>query len=297
MPVKLIVGCGYLGGRVAELWLADGHAVAAISRSATRAAALRERGIDCRVADVLRPDTLRSLPAAQTVLYAVGWDRAAGVSIGELYVRGLQNLLTCLPAGTSRFIYISSTGVFGQADGGWVDEQSECRPTRAGGVACLEAETALRRHPLGQQAIVLRMAGIYGPGRIPRLRDLQQGRPIAAPSQGFLNLIHVQDAARIVVAAERHVRPPGLLCVSDGHPVVRGEYYRELARLAGTAEPRFTTPPADAPATERSGSSKRVSNRLLLQQVPIRLQYPSYREGLRKECADQGLSAGDAEQA
>jgi nucleoside-diphosphate-sugar epimerase len=128
------------------------------------------------------------------------------------------------------------------------------------------------------------MAGIYGPDRIPRRRALLAGLPIAAPSDGFLNLIHVDDAARIVVAAEEQLEPPNLLCVSDGHPVVRGEYYRELARAAGAPAPRFVTPAAGEPATDRASSSKRVSNRQLLQQLAISLQYPSYREGLAAEC-------------
>jgi nucleoside-diphosphate-sugar epimerase len=284
MGKKLIVGCGYLGRRVAELWLAEGHWVAAISRSESRAAVLRQAGIDCRQGDVLDLESLNALPEADSVLYAIGWDRKSGVPIDELYVRGLANLLTCLPAGILRFIYISSTGVFGQTDDQWVDETSECRPVRAGGRACLEAEGVLRRHPLGQRSIILRMAGIYGPGRIPRQRDVQQGLPIAAPSRGFLNLIHVEDAARIVLAAERQMIPPGLLCVSDGRPVVRGEYYAELARLVGASAPQFAAPLPDAPATQRAASSKRVRNRRLLEQLAIELRYPSYREGLRAAC-------------
>ena len=284
---KLVIGCGYLGRRVADMWLASGYGVSALSRSSDCAAALVQTGIDCRVADVLRPDTLQSLPAAETVLYAIGWDRASGVPIRDLYVTGLRNVLAHLPAGTSRFIYVSSTGVFGQTDGRWVDEQSDCRPTREGGVACLEAETLLREHPLGRRSIILRMAGIYGPGRIPRRRQLLAGLPIAAPSEGFLNLIHVQDAAQTVVVAEQRLEPPSLLCVSDGHPVVRGDYYRELARLVGASAPRFVTPPADAPATARANSNKRVSNRLLLEQLEISLMYPSYRQGLEAACSDR----------
>ena len=281
---KLVIGCGYLGRRVADRWLAAGHRVSAVSRSGERAATLRAAGIDCQVADVLRPETLRCLPAAETVLYAIGWDRNAGVSIRDLYAGGLRNVLAHLPADTSRFIYVSSTGVFGQTDGGWVDEQSACNPTRVGGLACLEAETLLREHAIGEKSIILRMAGIYGPDRIPRRRQLLEGRPIAAPGEGFLNLIHVQDAARIVLAAERRLDPPCLLCVSDGHPVVRGDYYRELAELVGAAEPRFATPPVDAPATDRASSNKRVSNKLLLEKLGIDLRYPSYRQGLAAEC-------------
>ena len=277
---KLIIGCGYLGRRVADLWLAEGADVYAVSRSETRARTLTAAGIKCCVADVLSPHSLDRLPPADTVLFAIGHDRESGVSIGELYLQGLRNTLMSLPGGTERFIHVSSTGVYGQCDDDWVDERSACHPAREGGRACLEAERALGQHPLGRSSVVLRMAGIYGPGRIPRRRQLQAGLPIAAPATGFLNLIHVDDAAQVVLAAERTSELPRLFCVSDGNPVVRADYYRALARLLGAIPPRFVPPRPGTPVAERASSSKRVSNLHLLTELAVRLRYPSYREGL-----------------
>jgi nucleoside-diphosphate-sugar epimerase len=133
---------------------------------------------------------------------------------------------------------------------------------------------------LGQRAIVLRMAGIYGPGRIPRRKELKAGLPIDAPGEGYLNLIHVDDAASAVTAAEQQSPLPALYCVSDGHPVIRREYFRELAALLGATEPRFREPRRNAPAAERASASKRVSNQRLLAELKFELHYPSYREGL-----------------
>ena len=82
------------------------------------------------VADVTRRDTLDNLPAAETVLYAVGHDPASGKSKHELYVSGLAAVIEALPEAIGRLIYISSTGVFGQSDGSWVDEASRCEPQR-----------------------------------------------------------------------------------------------------------------------------------------------------------------------
>jgi nucleoside-diphosphate-sugar epimerase len=124
------------------------------------------------------------------------------------------------------------------------------------------------------------MAGIYGPGRIPRCKQLQAGQPIAAPCDGYLNLVHVDDAARVVLAAEARASGAAVYCVADGQPVLRGEYYEQLARLIHAPPPVFAPPPAGSPALERAGSSKRVSNRRLLAQFDFRFQYPSYREGL-----------------
>jgi nucleoside-diphosphate-sugar epimerase len=277
---KLIFGCGYLGSRVAQAWLDQGRTVHAVTRSPERADAFRRRGLRPLVADVTAPLALRSLPECETVLFAVGFDRGSGRSIREVYVDGLRAVLAALPPTVRRFLYISSTGVYGQSEGQWVDEDSPCEPTREGGKACLAAEQLLRDHPLGQRAIVLRMAGIYGPGRIPRSGDVARGVPLAAPSEGFLNLIHVDDAARIVLAAEAQSAVPRTYTVSDGHPIPRREYYEELARRLGAPGPTFTSPDPDSPAASRATASKRVSNARLLSELSVTFAYPSYREGL-----------------
>lgn len=276
----LVIGCGYLGERVAALWQAAGHHVSVVTRSSQRAKTLRASGFLPIVAEITQPETLANLPAADVVLFAVGHDRAAGLPIEQVYVDGLKNVLAALPRVPQRFVYISSTGVYGQVDAEWVTEASACEPTRAGGRACLAAEALLQASPVGPQAIILRLAGIYGPGRIPRVADIRAGLPIAAPPEGFVNLIHVDDAARIVVAAAEQLTPPQLYIVSDGHPVQRAEYYAELARLVGAPPPTFTPPAAEAHVAQRAGSDKRVSSAKLFADLPLKLQYPSYREGL-----------------
>ncbi len=278
---KLIFGCGYLGSRVADLWLENGGQVFAVTRSAARVKQLQERGLTAVVADINQPKTLHELPQVETVLFAVGYDRSAGRSIHEVYVGGLGNVLDALPAATERIVYVSSTGVYGQADGGWVDEESECRPTREGGRACLDAEGLLAAHPQGKKSIVLRMAGIYGPGRVPRRRDLESGRPIPAPAHGYLNLIHVDDAARVVLDVERKAFPPQLYLVADGNPVSRREYFRYLAQLISAPEPQFVEPKDDSPAAKRATADKRISNRKLIDEIGVELQFPSYQAGLK----------------
>jgi nucleoside-diphosphate-sugar epimerase len=287
MSTKLVFGCGYLGLRVARLWRQAGHQVFAVTRLSTRAADLEAAGLKPLVADVTNPQSLLHLPSAESVLYAVGYDRTAGKSLREVYVQGLHNVLDALPAAVQRIVYISSTGVYGQSGGEWVDEDSICQPTRESGRACLEAENLLLAHRFGPRSIVLRLAGIYGPGRIPRQAALAAGEAIAAPSEGWLNLIHVDDAARIVLAAEQHGRPPCLYTVSDGRPPQRREYYEELARLLKAPPPEFIEPPADSPAALRAESNKRVSNRRMLAELGVELKYASYREGLAAIVAEE----------
>jgi len=274
---------------VARAWLENGDDVYALTRSPSRATQLSELGLHAVVGDVTRGESLAELPASATVLYAVGYDGTAEASMREVYVEGLRNVLAALHDDSPRVIYVSSTSVYGQSDGQCVDERSPCVPVTEGGRICLEAEQLLRSDVLGSHCTILRMAGLYGPGRVPRIAALRAGEPIAAPRLGYMNLIHIDDAAAVVLAAERPTASD-LYAVTDGHPVQRGDYYTELARLISAPPPRFVEPPADHPAVQRARSSKQVSNRLMLDELGVELMYPSYREGLAAIVAEEGSS-------
>ncbi|MEO8493828.1 MAG: SDR family oxidoreductase [Planctomycetota bacterium] len=285
---KLILGCGYLGRRVAQAWLAGGHEVLALTRSAGRASELEASGIRPLVGDVTSSLDLSNCDDIDTVLFAVGFDRTAGKAIRDVYVEGLRRTLDRLPAPPRRFIYISSTGVFAQNDGQSVDEDSPCEPVREGGKACLAAEQLLRQHAIGERAIILRLAGIYGPDRLPKLDDVIAGRPIAASANGYLNLIHVEDAVQIVLAAEAQLSPPELLLVSDGHPVLRGDFYRELARVTNSPEPRLEQPPRGSSTAGRASTDKQIDSTRLRERLRFTYRYPSYLEGLASIAKGEG---------
>ena len=277
---KLIIGCGYLGQRVAQKWLQAGDQVTVLTRSPERATELAKTGLQTLIGDLTRPESLPPFPACDTVLYAVGYDQSSGHSIEEVYLQGLDNFLARTTDACGKIIYISSTGVYGQNDGTWVDESSTCQPTRPGGAACLAAESLLASHPRGTGSIVLRLAGIYGPGRIPRQAAIEAGNPVVASENGYVNLIHVADAVEIILAAEACPDPPPVLLVSDGQPVLRGAYFQEIARLLGAPSPQFSVPDENSHQSRRATSDKRISNQQLLETLDISLQYPSFREGL-----------------
>lgn len=287
---KLIFGCGYLGQRVAKRWLDDGAEVYVVTRSPKRAAELRDNGYQPIVADVTRRESLIELPVTDTVLFAVGHDRAGQdrteePDIEAVYAGGMRNVLESLPAKHGPFVYISTTGVYGDAAGGWVDESTTPDPQRAGGIASLAAERSLIADR-GDNAIVLRLGGIYGPGRIPHLDRLRAGQAIAAPSEGWLNLIHVDDAAQTVIAADLWAtrQPAGsgphVFCVCDGNPVVRGDFYREIASQIGVPPPEFAPPDPGSPAAARAGVTRRVSNRKMIHTLDVEPTYWSYVDGL-----------------
>jgi nucleoside-diphosphate-sugar epimerase len=282
---RLIFGCGYLGERVAKRWRDAGATVHVVTRSPERARQLADDGFQPLVADVTRPETLVDLPAAETVLFSVGYDRSAEASMAEVYAGGVKNVLAALPEVVGNFIYISTIGVYGSADGGWVDELTPPRPMREGGRASLAAEQELATHPLGKRSVALRLAGIYGPGRVPFLDKLRDGEPIAAPKEGWLNLIHVDDAATVVLAAETWLGQaqgdgPHLFCVTCDEPMVRGNYYREVARQIGAEPPQFVVPDPASSAAMHARVNRRISNEKMHKELGVRLAYPSYRQGL-----------------
>ncbi len=277
---KLIFGCGHLGERVGRRWIDCGETPVAVTRSAERAEQLARRGFRPLVADVTRPETLANLPAAQTILYAVGYDRTSGLPRARVQIEGLRAVLDALPQPPVRLIYVSSTAVYGNCEGAWVDENTPCRPDRESGRILLAAEEVLRSHPIGSHAIVLRLAGLYGPGRIPRMQDLLANQPIAVAPSAVVNLIHVDDAASVVLAAEQRAQPPATYAVSDGHPVPRREFYHYLSELLHLPSPTFVNVEPDQNQSLRGFGNKRVRNARILEELDIDLAYPSYREGL-----------------
>lgn len=281
MSSRLIFGFGYVGARVGQHWLSAGDEVHAVTRSPERAADLQAQGFVPHVANVVDPGTLQNLPEVDTVLYAVGFDRSANVPMHEVYANGLRNVLAALPQSVGRLIYISSTGVYGDQDGDWVDESTSCHPDREGGKASLSAEEILRNHPLGQKSVVLRLAGIYGPGRVPRREMLRSGEPVPIDPETYLNLVHVEDVVEVVNMAATEAQVPNLYLVSDGHPVRRGDYYRTAARLLAAPEPKFAPPESSGEQQpRRAATSKRISNQKLVRDLEIRWKYPSYEAGL-----------------
>ncbi len=282
-PLRLVVGCGYLGDRVARRWMADGARVIGVTRRITRASELAAAGIEPAIIDVTAADpgwvsTFGEAGCPATVFWSVGFDRTSPATHHDVHVGGLRKLLDALAAGATaartRVIFSSSTGVWGDERGGAVDETTPPNPGREAGRVLLEAETLLRTHRVGP-GTALRFAGLYGPGRLPRLDDLRAGLPIAADPDSWLNLIHVDDAAAVVQSLAAAAAPRPLYVVSDGHPVRRRDWYERLAALTGSPAPRWD------PAAPRSrGADKRVDPALLLGDLDRPLAHPDALQAL-----------------
>lgn len=256
---RLIAGCGYLGLRAAQHWVGTGDSVSAITRSAERAEVFRRRGLTPVLGQLAGESLSASLPAAQTVLWAVGFDRSAGDSRQAVWIDGLTHFVSALTAPPRRFLYISSTSVYGDQVGTAIDESSQPAPLTEGGRFCLQAESLLRqlmaeRFP-ETQVCVLRMAGIYGPDRLlRRVEDLRSQTPLPGMGDQWLNLIHVDDAVTAVAHMASADEVPDLLNVVNAGTLTRAAYYEQLAGLADAPPPVF----GGAAQGRPRGGNKRV---------------------------------------
>jgi nucleoside-diphosphate-sugar epimerase len=284
-PSTLIIGCGYLGQRVGSHLCREGERVYGTVRSTSRAAEIARLGIEPVVADILDLDSLTNLPNADRVFYSVGFDRRAGSSMRSVYVDGLQNVLDRLRPNTTRLVYASSTGVFGQMSGEWVDEESPAIPAHESGKVCLEAECRIRawanRRGGSGRAIILRFAGLYGPGRVVRRSMVERGEPIPGDPAKYLNLIQVDDAAQAAIAAFETEAAASLYLIADDRPVSRREYYSLIAELLGAPEPSFEVPLPGTPEAARDSTNKRIRNRRMQDLLRVKLQHPDITTGLR----------------
>jgi nucleoside-diphosphate-sugar epimerase len=271
---KLIIGCGYVGRRLAACWKQQGHQVFATTRRPDHAAEFTALGWKPILCDVVN-SAMRQQNVDVAVI-AVGFDRSSGQTMRAVYVDGLRNVLQMVPT-TARLIYVSSTSVYGQTSGEMVDEQAETAPQESSGQVVLDAERALREVRPG--AIVLRFAGIYGPGRLLREQAIRAGQPIVAAPDRWLNLIQVDDGVRAIEAAESRAQPGQIYNIADDEPVRRIDFFTHLATQLGAPTPRFEpVPEGQSPPHELT--NRRISNRRMREELQVELAYPSYREGV-----------------
>ncbi|MEX0448668.1 SDR family oxidoreductase [Spiribacter sp. 221] len=270
----LIAGCGRLGSRLGLELAAAGHQVTGLRRNPEGLPA----GIaPCR-ADLFDADLAARLPTGLDRVYAILTpDRYDDEGYRETFVAGLERLCQALRASgnaSSRLIFVSSTGVYGQDDGGWVDESSATEPTRFSGRRLLEAEAVAATHPGG--AVIVRFAGIYGPGREVLLRRVARGAPCQADPPRYTNRIHEADCAGVLAHVGALATPAPVYIGVDDAPCTQCEIMDWLA-----AEMGRPTPPRE-PGT---AGGRRCSNRRL-QADGYRLRYPDYRSGYRSLLAE-----------
>jgi len=282
-----ILGCGYVGLELGRQ-LAPDHEVIGVRRSAAGCEKIERAGLDAVRADITDREDLDSVPDADILVFAASSGGRGAGGAREIYVDGLRTVIEEFGArenSPDRLIYTSSTGVYGDHDGGWVDEETKIEPTTEKTTVLAEAER-VALDVAGEHGIdgtVARFAGLYGPERY-RLSRYLDG-PV---TEGYLNMVHRDDAAgalAFLLAADA-AREETVL-VADDEPADKWEFADWLADQCAVSRPEKQTTAerladgdlSDA-ARRRIETSKRCSN-VKLRESGYEFAYPTYREGYR----------------
>ncbi|MBL8890224.1 MAG: NAD-dependent epimerase/dehydratase family protein [Planctomycetaceae bacterium] len=294
MSNHFIFGCGFLGYRLAKRLMAEGGRVSTITRSEAKAQRLHSEGIEATVVDPADWSAWASQLAGTTlasITICIGNDRQQGQDHTTIYLsatRAAMSLSRRQPSDSCPIQFVSTTGVYARASerdnchsaaevfrlpSETFDESAPLGPERPGAIASVACEELLKTE-CAVPYCSFRLAGIYSLERIPNLQQLKSGSPMVGSADGWLNLIHVEDAASILSYAV--TRPPSwsVLNVCDGHPVRRRDFYGFLSESLRCPPPVFTE------VGGRSSNQKYIDNRRLRTWYLAPWQFPSYREGL-----------------
>jgi nucleoside-diphosphate-sugar epimerase len=287
----LIVGTGYVGLPLGAELARLGHEVSGLRRNRAAGGELNAVGIQPLFADITKADELARLP--REFDWVVNCVASGGGDAGDyrrVYLEGMRHLIEWLaPAsrrdtGAPKIVYASSTSVYGQNDGAIVDEQSPAEPATETAQVLLEAEKALLEGARDRNfsAMILRVAGIYGPERGHWFKQFLKGEArLDGSGERFLNMIHRDDVIGGVIAALERGRSGDIYNAVDDEPVSQRDFFSWLA--AATSLPMPAGAPATPEARKRGVTNKRVSNRKLKADLGYGFKYPTFREGYAEQ--------------
>jgi nucleoside-diphosphate-sugar epimerase len=282
----LIVGCGYVGLPLGLELIRLGHEVSGLRRSASAENELKAAGIQPLFGDVTKPETLAMLP--QNFDWVVNCVAASGDAedYRRVYLQGTRNLIAWLgPSLPKKFVYTSSTSVYGQTDGSQVKESSPTEPLVETAKVLLETEKLLlaavaeRKFP----AVILRVAGIYGPDRGHWFKQfLNNEARMEGDGSRFLNMIRRDDLIGCIIAALKNGRPGEIYNAADDEPVNQMHFFQWLAQALDKPLPP-SEPENPIENRKRGVTNKRVSNRRLKMELGYQFKYPNFRKGYSAE--------------
>lgn len=273
----LIAGCGYVGTELAARLRDAGHTAWCIRRSVEKL----PKGVERLQGDLSQSDSIPPLPAQiDHVVYCAGAGGFEEATYRAAYVDGPRNVLSALAkagAKPQRIIFTSSTGVYHQSNGEWVDEESPTEPEGFSGKTMLEGEPIVLDSDF--DGYVIRFGGIYGPGRDRLIRAVREATVSMPAECSYLNLIHRDDCARTIEHLLFAAAAPGIYNGVDNEPVDRRSLYAWIADQLGVERPTLGDKP-DA-TTRQARSNKRCKN-AKLRSTGFDFEFPTYREGLLK---------------
>ena len=284
---SLIVGCGYVGLPLGAELVRLGHEVFGLRRSGSAEAGIKAAGIQPLIADITRRETLARLPRGfDWIVHCVSSVGGNADDYRQVYLQGTQNLIEWLSTRPPRkLVYTGSTGVYGQSDGSQVKETSPTEPAAATAKVLVETERLLlaavteRKLP----AVLLRVAGIYGPDRSHWFKQfLKNEARIEGDGSRFLNMIHRDDVVGCIVAALKNGRPGEIYNAVDDEPVSQAALFQWLAAAVGKYPPP-SVPENPDENRKRGVTHKRVLNRKLKLELGYQFKYPNFRKGYSAE--------------
>lgn len=280
----LIIGCGYLGIPLGQKLAAMGYEVFGLRRSGEGDEVMSNSGIKPVHADISSPASLDQIqPSFEVVVNTVSSSGGTTEDYERIYFQGTKNVIRWLRNSPPKaYLYTSSTSVYGQTDGEWVTEASAIIPNSPTSRVLVQAEQELLRvrRETGFPASILRVAGIYGPGRGHLFKQYVRGEAtIRDNGQSWLNMIHVEDAAGVIAHLLHQSERDEIYNVADNEPVTQIEFFRWLAERLGKSMPASAPPD---PNRKRGVTNKRVSNEKLVRSG-YQFIYPTFREGYAPE--------------
>lgn len=283
-PPVLIVGCGYVGSRIGVREVTQGRRVVATTRGEQRFPELSALGLEpCAVDLDVGPEQRLQTYAADAIVYYL----TPPPRTGEQDARARNFIASLGGARPRRVVLLSTTAVYGDCDGAWIDEEAPLNPQSARARRRCDCEARFRNWAghNGVALSVLRVAGIYGPGRLPRER-LQRGEPVLEPgSSPYSNRIHADDLVRACRAAAATARDYRVYNVADGSPSSMSDYFFRVADALGLPRPP-TVSRAEAERTLSAGmlsylrESRRLDITRLREELGVELRYPDLESGL-----------------
>jgi len=284
MQKIFIAGCGYIGGRVARLYRDLGAEVTCMLRSPELASTLSGEGFSTVACSLDKADEIPSLDTAGSVLHYLVPPPGGGIA--DTRARNFIAALHLVPK-PSKIIYVSATSVYSEVAGGVVTEQSATEPSSAMGKRRLDAETAFLQYGVatGTPVVILRVSGIYGPGRLP-LMQISQGQALLKEEEsGPSNRIHADDLASVCLAAAESAEAGEIFNVSDGQPTSMTSYFNACADALKM--PRQPQVPLDEARLVMSplmfsyvSESRVIDNSRMLKRLKVNLRYPDIQTGL-----------------